>query len=77
MTVEYKIMEPFNPMFTSERETNTITFNSINENVEMLKITKDGFYVRGIRVNQDEKEAEIVYNAFHQWLMVATLTRTY
>jgi hypothetical protein len=44
-------------------------------NVPMLEIKKDGFYVRGVRVNQDEKEAEIVYNAFHQWLTYNTLTR--
>jgi len=44
---------------------------------EMLRITKNGFYVRGVRVPQDEKEAEKVYNAFHQWLTWATLTRDY
>ena len=40
---------------------------------EMLKVTKDGFYVRGKRVEQDDKEAEIVYNAFKQWLAWANL----
>jgi hypothetical protein len=43
----------------------------------MLRVAKDGFYVRGKRVNQDDKEAEIVYNAFHQWLTWATLNRNY
>lgn len=51
----------------------TLTANSS----EMLRIAKDGFYVRGIKIKQDEKEAEKVYNAFHQWLTWATLTRTY
>jgi hypothetical protein len=44
---------------------------------EQLRIDKDGFYVRGIKVPQDEKEAERVYNAFHQWLTWATLNRNY
>ena len=44
---------------------------------ELLRIDKDGFYVRGIRVPQDEKEAEKVYTAFHQWLTWATLNRNY
>jgi hypothetical protein len=44
---------------------------------EMLKITQDGFYVRGVKVPQDEREAESVYKTFHQWLTWATLTRNY
>lgn len=44
---------------------------------ELMRIDKDGFYIRGIRVPQDEKEAERVYNAFHQWLTWATLNRNY
>lgn len=41
----------------------------------MLKIDKDGFYVRGKRVNQDDNEAETVYNAFMTMLSYHTLTR--
>ena len=41
---------------------------------EMLKITPHGFYVRGQKVPQDDKEAEVVYNAFKQWLAWAQLT---
>ena len=40
---------------------------------EMIRVTKDGFYVRGVRVPADGKEAEIVYNAFKQWLAWAQL----
>ena len=40
---------------------------------EMLRVAKDGFYVRGKKVEQDDKEAEIVYNAFKQWLAWANL----
>lgn len=42
---------------------------------EMLKVTKDSFYVRGKKVEQDDKEAETVYNAFKQWLSWAQLQR--
>jgi len=42
---------------------------------EMLRIAEDGFYVRGVKVTQDDKEAEIVYNAFKQFLTWAELNR--
>lgn len=42
---------------------------------EMLKIGPDGFWVRGVKVAADEKEAEIVYNAFKQFLTWAELNR--
>jgi hypothetical protein len=45
--------------------------------VPLLEIKNNGFYVRGNRIAQDEKEAEKVYNTFHQWLMLNTLTRNY
>jgi hypothetical protein len=47
------------------------------EKSEMLKITKTGFYVRGIPVKQDDREAEIVYNAFKEFLTYHALTRNY
>ena len=43
---------------------------------EMIRISRDGFYIRGKKVPQDDKEAETVYNAFKQWLAWANLTRT-
>lgn len=60
---------------TAEKEESTISFKGGSD--EMLRIAKDGFYVRGVRVNQDDKEAEIVYNTFHQWLTWASLNRKY
>ena len=36
---------------------------------EMIKITDEGFWVRGVQVTQDDKEAETVYNAFKQFLI--------
>jgi hypothetical protein len=51
------------------------TISLMTNDSEMLKIAKDGFYVRGIKVPQDEREAESVYKTFHQWLTWATLNR--
>lgn len=47
----------------------------IASGTEMLKVAKDGFYVRGIKVEQDDKEALIVYNAFKSFLMWAELSK--
>ena len=63
-----------NTVMSVDQESN-ITLNT--STTEMLRVSKDGFYVRGIRVNQDDNEAEIVYNAFHQWLTWATLNRNF
>jgi len=43
---------------------------------EMLRVAKDGFYVRGEKVPADDKEAETVYNAFKQFLVWAELHRS-
>ena len=42
---------------------------------EMLKIAEDGFYVRGVKLEQDDKEIKEVYNAFKEWLTWSTLNR--
>ena len=42
---------------------------------EMIRVTRDGFWVRGVRVEQDDKEAETVYNAFKQWMAWAALAQ--
>jgi hypothetical protein len=40
---------------------------------EMLRVAQDGFYVRGIKVEADAKEAEAVYKAFKSWMTYAIL----
>ena len=57
--VEYAFHEPNKP--------NAISL-MVADGDEMLRITEDGFWVRGMKVAQDDKEAETVYNAFKQWL---------
>jgi hypothetical protein len=44
---------------------------------EMLRVSPDGFWVRGVKVEQDEKEAQAVYNAFKQWMAWASLEGKY
>lgn len=59
-----------------------LTFSAADSNtivmccgdVEMLKISPQGFWVRKQLVKQDDKEAQAVYNIFKQWLVVSTLT---
>jgi hypothetical protein len=42
---------------------------------EMLKVTSNGFYVRGKKLPIDEQEAESVYQAFREFLIWSALTR--
>lgn len=60
---------------TTDNTSPNVTFYTDTD--EILKVTKDGFYVRGVKVEQDEKEAEAVYNSFRSWLVWASLTREY
>ena len=63
---------------SNEPEAHNITFFAGgDEPNEMLKITRTGFYVRGKLVEQDDREAEIVYNAFKEWMVYSALTRKY
>ena len=63
----------------NEPEEGNIVFHSGTDldASEMIKITRTGFYVRGKLVDQDDKEAEIVYNAFKEWMIYSALTRRY
>lgn len=44
---------------------------------EMIKCSPDGFWVRGVKVKQDENEAQRVYEGFKAWMMWAQMTRDY
>ena len=71
----YKIQETKSyPVMIMDPE-NNITL--LANNSEMLKVSADGFYVRGVKLEQDEKEAKAVFDAFHGWLTWAALTRNY
>ena len=56
-------------------EPNSISLNLGPGTDEMIRVAADGFYVRGVRVPADEREAETVYQAFKQWLAWANMQR--
>ena len=72
----FYINKPANPdpvLSVSAPPENNIVFH--NGKSETLKITEDGFYVRGVKVPADEKEAAAVYRAFKQFLVHHALTK--
>jgi len=77
MTYNYSPVKPSDDgkYFTvaDSTQSNTISMH-VGPN-EMLKVTPNGFYVRGVKVTQDDKEAETVYNAFKAFLVWAELNR--
>ena len=44
---------------------------------EMLRVSPEGFWVRGKKVEQDDNEAQVVYNAFKAWMTWAQLNKDY
>ena len=52
---------------------NNIVFHA--SKAEILRVAEDGFYVRGVKVPVDEKEAAAVYKAFKAFLVHHALTR--
>lgn len=51
----------------------SISFYTQDPDTPIMEIRPDGFYVRGVKLEQDDKEAQAVYKAFHQWLTLAWL----
>ena len=60
-------------------EENSIVFNAQanSDYTEMIRITPEGFYVRGVKVPADDKEAILVYNAFKEFILWNQMTRQY
>ena len=52
---------------------NTVTF--ISGGIEVLSCSDKGFWVRGKKIDQDDNEAQIVYNSFKEWLTWQQLNR--
>lgn len=64
--------------FEQEADAPWVTENSIalySTGTEMLRVAEDGFYVRGVKVPADEKEATAVYKAFKRFLAESELRR--
>jgi hypothetical protein len=64
-----------NDINVNDPETAPNSISCVAGGTEMLRVAKDGFYVRGERVPADDKEAETVYNAFKQFLIWAELNK--
>ena len=63
---------PFDKIMTLKTDMKPVVENSVNfmldNNEEIMSIRQDGFYVRGIKLEQDEDEAKKVYDTFCEWL---------
>ena len=56
----------------TELDANNISLTGGGE--EMLRIAEDGFYVRGVKVKQNKREAKAVYEAFKRWMTHAIMS---
>lgn len=61
----------------AEPVTSNIVFHTGAEEDPILRISEKGFWVRGVKIEQDDREAVIVYNAFREWMTWSSLTRQY
>ena len=70
-----KIKTSTDPVLTvsGPEQPNAVTFFS--GGIETLRISDKGFWVRGKKVEQYDKEAEQVYNSFKEWLAWQQLSR--
>ena len=57
----------------SDEYQNSVSFHGAGE--EMIRLSPNGFWVRGVKLEQDDNEARIVYNAFKEWLTWQQLNR--
>lgn len=75
MTTKFKLSDSAlsKPVISMEPTNNSIVLYSGDS--EMLKVAKNGFYIRGVKIEQDDKEAEQVYNCFKEWLTWSTMNR--
>jgi hypothetical protein len=64
-------LEIENDYFDNRLGANDISLTAAGD--EMLRVAKDGFYVRGVKVEADAKEAKAVYEAFKSWMTYAIL----
>lgn len=51
------------------------TLKMMIQDTEWIRISDEGFWVRGVKVEQGPKEAEQVYQAFKEFLVWSGLTR--
>jgi hypothetical protein len=71
----YGAVPPSDSEYTFRNDHNPNTITCMAGGSEMLRVSPDGFWVRGKKVEQDDREAQLVYNAFKEWMVWAQLTR--
>jgi hypothetical protein len=71
----YGAVPPSDSGYTFQNTHNPNTITCMAGGEEMLRVSPDGFWVRGVKVTQDDKEAQLVYNAFKEWMTWSQLTR--
>lgn len=71
----YGAVPPDDSGYTIQNTHNPNTISCRAGGDEMLRVGPDGFWVRGKKVPQDDKEAQIVYNAMKEFLTWSQLTR--
>lgn len=72
--MEWSTKDKFSPVMTmsTSSDNNVVLYSGGGE---MLKVAEDGFYIRGVKIPADDREAEQVYNAFKEWLGWAVLNK--
>lgn len=74
-TVQQPIPKPSLSINSPLAVSDPMAINLHIEDEVMLKVAADGFYVRGVKLEQDEHEARKVYDSFMAWLAWAQLTQ--
>lgn len=59
----------------TEKITHKPEIKMLLEEQEWIKISEQGFWVRGVKIEQGPKEAMQVYEAFKEFLVWSTLTK--
>lgn len=59
----------------TEKTTHKPEIKMLLEEQEWIKISEQGFWVRGVKIEQGPKEAIQVYEAFKEFLVWSTLTK--
>lgn len=59
----------------TEKTTHKPEIKMLLQEQEWIKISEQGFWVRGVKIEQGPKEAMQVYEAFKEFLVWSTLTK--
>lgn len=72
-----QVMEEMKKHSSWKTDTKPNTMTCLAGGEEMLRVSPEGFWVRDVKVAQDDREADAVYRAFKAWMTWAHLNRDY